>query len=75
MTDWVQTLAGAVLGCLTTFVLSFALTSLEPPEIKNYQPGKPVFTMPVTETYARVIQKQLEDGPDAALSGPLGKSK
>jgi hypothetical protein len=53
---------GLNLSCLvvTTLVTPW-LNFLEAPEIRNYEAGRPVFDHPVTETYAKVMQKQLEE--------------
>lgn len=46
---------------VTALVTPWLDNFLEAPEIRNYEAGRPVFDHPVTETYAEVIQKQLEE--------------
>ena len=55
-----QVLISLFVGLTIAWGASTALRySIEAPEIRNYTPGQPLFTHPVTEGYARVVGEQL----------------
>jgi hypothetical protein len=51
-----------VVGLLLAWLTSASLRyMLEAPEIRNYEPGRPVFDHPVSETYAKIVTRQLNE--------------
>ena len=61
--------ASLLIAGLVSFFITYALVhvaayTLEPSEIRDYVPGKPVFTKPMTDDLAKVIIKQLNEKLD-----------
>ena len=49
-----------LIGIFAARLTSSAISSAtEAPEIRDWQPGKPLFTHPVTENYAKAVSQQL----------------
>lgn len=61
----VETVCALMIGLMLAWAASRALGyALEPPEIRNYVPGKPLFDRPVTEEYAREVSAELREKID-----------
>jgi len=55
-----QIIASVTIGVLLAWFASQAIIyALEPPEIRNYEAGRPVFDHPVPESYAKLVGQQL----------------